>query len=146
MSQSAEEKITLLVVDDETKNRLLVESILSDDNYELYMAECGMEALLLAEGIEPDLILLDVMMPDMDGYEVCREIRQRPNLTTIPIIMITALDDRDSMLKGLEADRCPRIAHPRSHGCQTEPCSPPTTRAGRVRNDRGGCTRRLFAR
>lgn len=103
MSQSAEEKITLLVVDDETKNRLLVESILSDDNYELYMAECGMEALLLAEGIEPDLILLDVMMPDMDGYEVCREIRQRPNLTTIPIIMITALDGRDSMLKGLEA-------------------------------------------
>jgi len=103
MPQDLKKRTTILVVDDEDRNRQLLESFLGEDDYELYMAECGSEALLLAEGIEPDLILLDLMMPVMDGYAVCREIRRNPNLTATPIIMITALEGRDSMLRGLEA-------------------------------------------
>ncbi len=103
MKQYSEAKTTLLIVDDEQRNRELIESFLERDAYELYMAESGAEALLLAEGTMPDLILLDVMMPDMDGYEVCRRIRAQSRLATIPIIMVTALDGRDSRLEGLDA-------------------------------------------
>ena len=103
MNQQSKKKTTLLIVDDEERNRLLIESFLEGDEYEVYMAESGAEALLLAEGTMPDLILLDVMMPDMDGYEVCRQIRSQPHLAAVPIIIITALDGRDSRLEGLDA-------------------------------------------
>ena len=103
MNHPSQDKTTVLIVDDEQRNCQLIESLLEAELYEAYMAESGAEALLLAEGIMPDLILLDVMMPDMDGYEVCRQIRSRPHLAATPIIMVTALDGRDSRLEGLKA-------------------------------------------
>lgn len=94
---------TILIVDDETRNRDLLEAILKPAGYQLAMADSGQEALAQTLELKPDLILLDVMMPDITGYEVCETIREDPDLAEIPVIMVTALDDRDSRLKGLEA-------------------------------------------
>lgn len=93
----------VLVVDDEERNRELLQSFLEQDGYDVYVAESGAEALLLAKGVSPDLILLDVMMPGMDGFETCRRLREEAELKQVPVVMVTALDDRDSKLKGLEA-------------------------------------------
>lgn len=92
---------TILIVDDEEPNRALIEKILEPDGYDLYFAEGGEQALILAEGISPDLIILDVMMPDMDGYEVCRNLRGKPGLDTVPIVMVTALADKESRVTGI---------------------------------------------
>ncbi|MBL8100682.1 MAG: response regulator [Anaerolineales bacterium] len=93
----------ILIVDDEAAGRHTLESILEGQDYELVMAENGPEAIEKAQKILPDVILLDVMMPGMDGFEVCRHLRNDPNLAEVPIIILTALDDRKSLLHGLEA-------------------------------------------
>lgn len=93
----------ILIVDDEPAGRHTLESILEGQDYELVMAENGPEAIEKAQKILPDVILLDVMMPGMDGFEVCRHLRNDPHLAEVPIIILTALDDRKSLLQGLEA-------------------------------------------
>ncbi len=93
----------VLVVDDEEAGRETVESILGGEGYILLMAGNGQQALDLARGTQPDVILLDVMMPGMSGFEVCRQIRNDLELAEIPIILLTALDDRKSLLNGLDA-------------------------------------------
>jgi len=92
----------VLVVDDEKMVRDTLDALLSVD-YEVYFAENGMEGIALAIQTRPDIILLDAMMPKVDGFEVCRQIRANELLAEIPIIMITALDDRESRLHGLRA-------------------------------------------
>ena len=92
----------ILVIDDEQIVRDTLDAMLSED-YQVYFAENGMDGLAKATQTQPDVILLDVMMPKVDGYEVCRQIRATKFLAEIPIIMITALDDRDSRLQGLRA-------------------------------------------
>jgi signal transduction histidine kinase len=77
--------------------------MLEDEQYDLQLAKDGLVALRMLEQLRPDLILLDVMMPIMDGFEVCRRIRATPALAEVPIILLTALDDHDSLLKGIEA-------------------------------------------
>jgi putative two-component system response regulator len=94
---------TILIVDDEAAGRQTLESILEGQGYKLEMAENGAQALEKARRILPDVILLDIMMPDMDGFEVCRRLRSDPLLAEVPIIILTALDDRKSLLKGLDA-------------------------------------------
>jgi two-component system cell cycle response regulator len=96
-------KARILVIDDEAIVRLTVESLLADRNVELFFAANGKEGLEMARQILPDAILLDIMMPDMDGYEVCRRVRAIPELAEVPIIIITALDSRASRLAGLDA-------------------------------------------
>lgn len=93
----------ILIVDDEASGRQTLESILEGQGYQLVMAENGEQALEKARQILPDVILLDVMMPGMDGFEVCQRLRGDPKLAEVPIIILTALDDRKSMLRGLEA-------------------------------------------
>ncbi|MFO0891251.1 MAG: response regulator [Isosphaeraceae bacterium] len=93
----------ILIVDDEPSGRRALESLLTGQGYGLAFAANGAEALVLARRLEPDLILLDVMMPGMDGLEYLRQIRCIPRLAEIPIILVTALDDRASRLAGLEA-------------------------------------------
>jgi putative two-component system response regulator len=95
-------KPTILIIDDEAIVRFTLENLLSGVDAQLIMAENGERGLELA-ATKPDLVLLDVMMPEMDGFEVCRRIRENPALAELPIIMITALDDRASRLKGLRA-------------------------------------------
>jgi len=103
---------TILIVDDEPAGRQTLESILEGQGYHLEMAENGQDALEKASQLLPDVILLDVMMPVMDGFEVCKRIRNDPALAEIPIIMLTALDDRQSFLKGLESGADDYITKP----------------------------------
>ncbi|NEQ35598.1 MAG: response regulator [Okeania sp. SIO3I5] len=92
----------ILVVDDEPNNLILLEEILALEGYATISANNGKEALQIASQSPPDLILLDIMMPEIDGFEVCKSLRDNPQLKTVPIIFLTALDDEKSQLKGLE--------------------------------------------
>jgi PAS domain S-box-containing protein len=94
---------TILVVDDVAANRDTLRELLEPEGYRLLEAADGPAALQLAAATPPDLVLLDVMMPGMDGFEVCRRLRAHPQLAEVPVIMVTALDDRASRLAGLEA-------------------------------------------
>lgn len=94
---------TILIVDDDAAGREVLVSILEPDGYELILAENGFQALDLASAIHPDIILLDIMMPGMDGFEVCRRIRSEKEIAEVPILFLSALDDRQSLLNGLEA-------------------------------------------
>ncbi len=96
-------KSKILIVDDDPAGRRAMEAPLLSDEYNLVLAQDGPQALELAHTLQPDLILLDVMMPGMDGYEVCRRLRADLLLAEVPIIMVTALDDRSSKLQGLAA-------------------------------------------
>jgi putative two-component system response regulator len=95
-------KPSILIVDDEVIVRDALEALLSRD-YELTFAVHGVQGLALAIQTQPDLILLDVMMPNLDGFEVCSQIRATAGLAEVPILMITALSDRESRLEGLRA-------------------------------------------
>ncbi len=92
----------ILLVDDDANNLLLLEELLSAEGYQTRSAQSGNEALALAQSLPPDLILLDVMMPGMDGFQVCHHLRTDPILQITPIIFLTALDDDESRLRGLE--------------------------------------------
>ena len=94
---------TILVVDDDLVGRQVLEAFLLRENYHLLFAEDGKQAIEMAEESDPDMILLDIMMPKLDGFDVCQHMRKNPDLKNTPIIMITALDDRESKVKGLEA-------------------------------------------
>ncbi|HAV78528.1 MAG TPA: hypothetical protein DCX53_14360 [Anaerolineae bacterium] len=94
---------TILIVDDEPSARETLVAILEGEKYQLELAESGAQALQAIEKIQPDLILLDVMMPGMDGFEVCRRIRSNPRFAEVPVILLTALDDRTSLLMGIES-------------------------------------------
>jgi len=94
---------TVLIVDDEALGRDTLEALLINEGYRLAFAENGTQALAQIQALKPDIVLLDVMMPDLDGFEVCRQVRASPILAEIPILMVTALDDRSSRLRGIEA-------------------------------------------
>jgi signal transduction histidine kinase len=97
-----EKKDRILVVDDIFDNLLVIETILEDEGYEIEIQENSKQGLKIAEESPPDLILLDVMMPEMDGYEFTRRIRQNQQLPFIPILLITA-HDSISVVEGLDA-------------------------------------------
>ena len=113
----------ILAVDDEASNLQLLRQILQD-HYRLRFAKDGTRALELAREECPNLILLDVMMPGMSGYEVCAALKADPALASVPVIFVTALNDTDDELEGFEAGAVDYI---------TKPISPPIVRA-RVRN------------
>ncbi|MEW6733730.1 MAG: response regulator [Acidobacteriota bacterium] len=94
---------TILIADDEEAGRETVESLLAPLGYNIIFANDGFSALEQARRHTPDLLLLDIMMPNMDGFEVCRHLRADSLLGELPIIMLTALDDADSRRQGLEA-------------------------------------------
>ena len=93
----------ILVVDDVAKNVKLLADLLSVKGYEAITAASGAEALARVAADAPDLILLDVMMPGMSGYEVCQAIRANPAHAMLPIVLVTALDPQQERAKGLEA-------------------------------------------
>jgi two-component system, sensor histidine kinase and response regulator len=93
----------VLIVDDEPHNRQLLEVMLTPEGFVLQTAVSGEEALAIVAQQPPDLILLDVMMPGMDGYEVTAQIKGNPATSNIPVIIITALDDRNARMLGLNA-------------------------------------------
>lgn len=93
----------ILVVDDDARNVRVLEAMLHAQGHDTHTASSGKEALQLASEKLPDLILLDVMMPDMNGFEVVEKLKASPLTQDIPVIMLSALDDRESRLFGLQA-------------------------------------------
>ena len=92
---------TVLIVDDtETNVDILVDTL--GEDYDIAVAMDGESALEIAEEDLPDLILLDIMMPDMDGYEVCKRLKDNPETADIPVIFLSALTGADEKQKGLE--------------------------------------------
>ena len=93
----------ILVVDDLAANVRLLEARLQAEYFEVFTATNGADAIAVAKAEQPDLILLDVMMPVMDGYETCSRIKDDPATRHIPVVMVTALDQREDRIRGLEA-------------------------------------------
>ena len=96
-----ERPYTILVIDDELITRTTLAALLKKSYYLVEMAEDGRQGIEMAKKIKPDVILLDVMMPRMNGYDVCKHIRSDPEIGDVPIIMITVLDDRAAKMNGL---------------------------------------------
>ncbi len=90
----------ILIVDDVETNRFVLRNIISDMGYQPILTENGEQALKVVERIKPQLIVLDIAMPDMDGYEVCGQIKSNPVTRDIPIIFISAFDEPEDIVKG----------------------------------------------
>ncbi|HEY3934288.1 MAG TPA: hybrid sensor histidine kinase/response regulator [Gemmatimonadales bacterium] len=93
----------VLVVDDQEPNRQLLHDMLEIDGHDVVEAADGLTALALAAARDPDVILLDVSMPGLDGFEVCEQLRRSPVTAATPVLLITALDQRENRIKGVAA-------------------------------------------
>lgn len=93
----------ILIVDDVLANSRLLDARLTAEYYQVITAHDGFEALRLARAWQPDLIFLDVVMPEMDGFETCRHLKSDPATQHIPVVMVTALNEQSERLRGLEA-------------------------------------------
>jgi CheY-like chemotaxis protein/two-component sensor histidine kinase len=102
----------IFVIDDEPDNFDVIETFLSDADYQLNYAASGQEALMLLNTFSPDLILLDVMMPGLDGIEVCQQLKASSQWQAIPIIMVTALTSKEDLSRCLEAGADDFISKP----------------------------------
>jgi len=105
-------KPSILIVDDTLTGRKALELLLREDSYQLAFASNGNDALRRAREMSPDIILLDVMMPGMDGYEVCYRMRTDPALLDVPILLLSSLTERGERLKGIEAGADDFISKP----------------------------------
>jgi len=105
------EKQKVLIVDDERFNINVLVDLLKND-YKIIVAKSGIQALKAATTQSPDLILLDIMMPDMDGFEVCRRLKQDENLKNIPVLFISAMNDTLDKVKGFEVGGIDYITKP----------------------------------
>ena len=102
----------VLIVDDDHIGRETLGVLLGDQGYKLVFATNGREALTKAIELMPDVILLDIMMPEMDGFEVCQRLRKIPSLANVPVIMLTSLGDRNSRLQGIKVGADEFISKP----------------------------------
>jgi len=105
----------ILIVDDEPNIIVPLEFLMEQNNYKVKVAENGEEALELTATFEPDLILLDIMLPGMDGYEVCQKIRMNPKYKTIKIIFLSAMARTIDIAKGMGLDADDYITKPFSN-------------------------------
>lgn len=112
---NTDEKGTILIVDDDPMNINVLSEIL-EDKHEILFATNGRDALKIADDENPDLIILDILMPEMDGYEVCRRLKENPDVSGIPVIFVTGLSNVADETKGLKAGAVDYI---------TKPLSPP---------------------
>lgn len=93
----------VLIADDIQQNRELLEAYLVDEGYEIFMANDGQQTMQMVDEHHPDLILLDIMMPRMSGYEVCAQLKADPLRRGIPVLMVTALNETGDIEKAVEA-------------------------------------------
>lgn len=141
----------VLLVDDEPSHRFLTREMLTNSGYEVFEAENGQIAIEIAEQENPDTILLDVMMPDIDGFETCRRLKLNEVTCNIPVIMISALGDRSNRLEGISvgaadfivkpidmADMLVRVEHAASAKRQLEELSADRERLAASESQRGG--------
>lgn len=104
--------IHILVVDDNQENLKVVSNYLRDKKYKIALALDGVNALKILETNKIDLILLDIMMPGMDGFEVCRKIKSNPATENIPVIFLTAKNDTEDVVTGFEIGGVDYISKP----------------------------------
>ncbi|WP_418992855.1 response regulator [Alistipes sp.] len=109
------EDYTILAVDDITTNIMLLKAVLSRAKYKIITATGGTEALEKVASESPDLILLDIMMPDMDGYEVLRRLKADPATADIPVIFLTALHNPEDIVKGFKLGASDYVSKPFNH-------------------------------
>lgn len=102
----------ILIVDDILKNLQVLGSILIEANYEISMASNGFQALKLLEKTTPDLVLLDILMPDIDGYEVCQRVKTNPKYSELPIVFLTAKTETQDIVKGFQLGGIDYITKP----------------------------------
>jgi two-component system, sensor histidine kinase and response regulator len=119
----AEKRQSILIVDDEPNNVKVMREVLTN-GYDIFVALNGLDALQVAGKSLPDLILLDIMMPEMDGYEVCRRLKADPATRDIPVIFVTAMDQEEDEARGLTLGAIDYL---------TKPINPPIVRI-RVKN------------
>src|SRR6185436_14591918 len=100
------------VVDDTSINRILLSGILEDAGYHVRVASNGLEAIAEIAGDPPEVVLLDIQMPELNGYEVCKRLKALPRLASIPVIFISALDDVSEKVKGFEAGGSDYVTKP----------------------------------
>ena len=112
MKDSAPPTGRILIADDNEQNRELLEAYLVDEGHEIIMSQDGQETVEKAVAELPDLILLDIMMPKMSGYEVCQQLRSREETERIPILMVTALRDSSDIEKAVTAGADDFLAKP----------------------------------
>lgn len=105
----------ILVVDDEIGARTLIGIMLDRGGFEVLKASDGNEALSLLDQDKPDLVILDIMMPGMDGFELCKRIRDRPETTEIPILMLSTRGDAESVMRGMDAGASDYLPKPILH-------------------------------
>src|SRR5258708_37561747 len=105
----------ILVVDDEIGARTLIGIMLDRGGFEVLKASDGNEALSLLEQDKPDLVILDIMMPGMDGFELCKRIRERPETTETPILMLSTRGDAESVMRGMDAGASDYLPKPILH-------------------------------
>ena len=114
------ERPRILIVDDEPANLKVMREVLGEQ-YRMSFAKSGAAALALLEKDLPHLILLDIMMPDMNGFEVCQRIKTNPKTSHIPIIFVTALGDESDEFKGFELGAVDYITKPISPAISKSP-------------------------
>ena len=102
----------VLVVDDEPQNVMLLQDLLEARGYQVWTAGDGQNGLVLASEHNPDVVLLDVMMPRLSGFDVCRRLKAEPSTAMIPVLLVTALDAREDRLAGIDAGARDFISKP----------------------------------
>ncbi len=112
MSAKEENKGKILIVDDSIKNIQVLGTILRQSDYIIHVAQDGMQALKKVENVDIDLILLDVMMPVMDGFETCKKLKKSPEFRDIPIIFLTAKTETEDIVKGFELGAVDYVTKP----------------------------------
>jgi len=102
MNRSSEDKTLILAVDDENDVLLIIKTALQSEGYKVLTAPNGFDGLAIAEDQQPSLILLDLMMPEMDGMEVLRKLKESRRTDKIPVIILTGLSDRNKVRQALD--------------------------------------------
>ncbi len=115
MTQIQDTRPKILLVDDTPENLALLMETLEPAGYQIFVATSGEKALEIAPKIEPDLILLDIMMPGLDGYETCERLKKDPSLKDIPIIFLSALNSPEDKIKAFEMGGVDYISKPFNH-------------------------------
>jgi len=110
--QDSKEESKILLIDDSVQNLKLLGNMLREKNYQIALARDGKEGLQLAKKIYPDLILLDIMMPDLDGYEVCKQLKEDEQTKDIPVIFLTAKTSNEDLVKGFQLGGVDYITKP----------------------------------
>ena len=115
MKENCERKPVILIVDDNPDNLSVLFDMLAGQGFEILIAEDGKNALTQADYVSPDLILLDIMLPDIDGFEVCRRLKENNDTSSVPVIFMSALSDTVDKIKGLKLGAVDYITKPFQH-------------------------------